>query len=79
MLTGDHSWGRKLSECREDLEFIFEGPFYLNRCGQILGWDEEREYAGFRGLSEFQTSSGAALNRLEKTADTDKLYTLTES
>lgn len=99
VLTGDHSWGRKLPECRQDLEFIqnlpgkkillrgnhdmfwdakkterlneeyrerlfflqnnfavyrdyalvgtkgftFEGPFYLNRRGQIIGWDEERE------------------------------------
>ncbi|MBR0342759.1 MAG: metallophosphoesterase [Oscillospiraceae bacterium] len=23
--------------------FTFEGPFYLNRKGQIIGWDEERE------------------------------------
>lgn len=99
VLTGDHSWGRKLGECREDLRFIenlpgrkillrgnhdmfwdakktaslnekfegklfflqnnysvyqdyalvgtkgftFEGPFYLNRRGQVIGWDEERE------------------------------------
>ena len=99
VLTGDHSWGRKLSQCREDLAFIerlpgrkillrgnhdmfwdakktrrlneeydgrlfflqnnfaayqdyalvgtkgytFEGPFYLNFQGKILGWDEERE------------------------------------
>lgn len=99
VLTGDHSWGRKLAECREDLAFIealpgrkillrgnhdmfwdvkkteklneeyrgrlfflqnnfyayedyalvgtkgftFEGPFYLNRRGQIVGWDEEKE------------------------------------
>ena len=99
VLTGDHSWGRKLSECREDLDFIerlpgrkillrgnhdmfwdakktrrlneeydgrlfflqnnfaayqdyalvgtkgytFEGPFYLDFQGRILGWDEERE------------------------------------
>lgn len=99
VLTGDHSWGRKLSECREDLAFIerlpgrkillrgnhdmfwdakktrrlneeydgrlfflqnnfaayqdyalvgtkgytFEGPFYLDFQGRILGWDEERE------------------------------------
>lgn len=99
VLTGDHSWGRKLDECREDLAFIealpgrkillrgnhdmfwdakkteklneeykgrlfflqnnfytygdyalvgtkgftFEGPFYLNRRGQIVGWDEEKE------------------------------------
>ena len=99
VLTGDHSWGRKLPECREDLAFIenlpgrkillrgnhdmfwdekktpvlnqeyegrlfflqnnfavykdyalvgtkgftFEGPFYLDRWGNITGWDEERE------------------------------------
>ncbi len=99
VLTGDHSWGRKLEECREDLEFIeglpgrkillrgnhdmfwdakkterlneeyqdrlfflqnnfavyqdyalvgtkgytFEGPFYLDPWGRIVGWDEERE------------------------------------
>ncbi len=99
VLVGDHSWGRKLSECEQDLEFIcglpgrkiltrgnhdmfwdvkktrqlnqmyqphltflqdsyetykdyalvgtkgftFEGPFYLNRRGQIVGWDEEAE------------------------------------
>ncbi len=99
VLTGDHSWGRKLSECREDLAFIerlpgrkillrgnhdmfwdakkterlneefkdrlfflqnnfaayqdyalvgtkgytFEGPFYLDGRGRILGWDEKSE------------------------------------
>ncbi len=99
VLTGDHSWGRKLPECREDLAFIerlpgrkillrgnhdmfwdakkterlneefkgrlfflqnnfaayqdyalvgtkgytFEGPFYLDRRGRIVGWDRERE------------------------------------
>ena len=99
VLTGDHSWGRKLPECREDLAFIerlpgrkillrgnhdmfwdakktarlneeyagrlfflqnnfaaykdyalvgtkgftFEGPFYLNRRGEIIGLDEEKE------------------------------------
>ena len=99
VLTGDHSRGRKLAECREDLQFIenlpgrkillrgnhdmfwdakktnrlneefgeklfflqnnfavyedyalvgtkgftFEGPFYLNRRGQVVGWDEEKE------------------------------------
>ena len=97
VLVGDHSWGRKLSECEEDLRYItdlpgrkiltrgnhdmfweagktgelnrlfegkleflqggfarygdyalvatkgacFEGPFYLDRRGRILGWDEE--------------------------------------
>lgn len=99
VLTGDHSWGRKLPECREDLAFIerlpgrkillrgnhdmfwdakkterlneeykdrlfflqnnfavyedyalvgtkgftFEGPFYLDRWGNITGWDEQKE------------------------------------
>lgn len=99
VLTGDHSWGRKLWESREDLDFIaqlpgrkilirgnhdmfwnakktqrlneeyqeklfflqnnfaayedyalvgtkgftFEGPFYLDRWGNITGWDESRE------------------------------------
>ena len=99
VLTGDHSWGRKMPQCREDLAFIerlpgrkillrgnhdmfwdakktenlnkeykgrlfflqnnfavyrdyalvgtkgftFEGPFYLNRRCQIIGWDEKRE------------------------------------
>ena len=99
VITGDHSWGRKLAECREDLAFIealpgrkillrgnhdmfwdakkteqlneeyrgrllflqnnyysyedyalvgtkgytFEGPFYLDRRGRILGWDEDKE------------------------------------
>ena len=99
VLVGDHSWGRKLPECEEDLRYIqalpgrkillrgnhdmfwdagktgelnrlfegklsflqgnfysygdyalvgtkgacFEGPFYLDRRGRILGWDEEEE------------------------------------
>ena len=99
VLVGDHSWGKKLSECELDLEYIcdlpgrkimvrgnhdmfwdakktnrlndlyqprltflqdnyvtyedyalvgskgytFEGPFYINRRGQIVGWDEEAE------------------------------------
>ena len=99
VLTGDHSWGRKLEECREDLAFIeslpgrkillrgnhdmfwnanrterlneefagrlfflqnnfaayedyalvgtkgftFEGPFYLDRWGNVTGWDEAKE------------------------------------
>ena len=99
VLTGDHSWGRKLEECEADLNFIqglpgrkillrgnhdmfwdakktnrlnelfsgrlfflqnnfyayqdyalvgtkgytFEGPFYLDRRGRVIGWDEERE------------------------------------
>lgn len=99
VLTGDHTWGRKLAECQEDFAFIerlpgrkillrgnhdmfwdakktkrlndefdgrlfflqnnftsyndyalvgtkgftFEGSFYLDRLGRIIGWDEERE------------------------------------
>lgn len=99
VLTGDHSWGKNLSLCQEDLEYIvafpgrkillrgnhdmfwdakkteklnelyrdrlyflqnnfyayedyalvgtkgftFEGPFYLDRRGRIVGWDEQKE------------------------------------
>ena len=99
VLVGDHSWGKNLSECEMDLQYImdlpgrkiltrgnhdmfwdakktktlneqfagkleflqgnyyayqdialvgtkgftFEGPFYLNRRGQIVGWDEKEE------------------------------------
>ncbi|MDO4632440.1 MAG: metallophosphoesterase [Eubacteriales bacterium] len=99
VITGDHSWGKDLETCREDLAFIeglpgrkillrgnhdmfwdakkteqlnreyqgrleflqnnyyayedyalvgtkgytFEGPFYLDRRGRIMGWDEDRE------------------------------------
>jgi predicted phosphohydrolase len=97
VLVGDHSWGRNLAECEQDLDYIrslpgrkillrgnhdmfwdakktdslnelykgqlnflqnnyyeyddyalvgtkgytFEGPFYLDRYGNIAGWDEE--------------------------------------
>ena len=99
VLVGDHSWGRDLSECEQDLQYIcnlpgrkiltrgnhdmfwdvkktqqlnelyqprltflqdsfaayrdyalvgtkgftFEGPFYLDYSGRIMGWDEEAE------------------------------------
>ena len=99
VLVGDHSWGRKLSECEKDLEYIqdlpgrkilirgnhdmfwdsgktrrlnelyagkleflqgnyyaygnyalvgtkgycFEGPFYVNRQGRVIGWDRSEE------------------------------------
>ena len=99
VLVGDHSWGKNLSECEPDLQYIrelpgrkvltrgnhdmfwdakktgqlnamfqpdltflqdsyeawqdyalvgtkgftFEGPFYLDRSGRIMGWDEAAE------------------------------------
>ena len=99
VLVGDHSWGRNLGECEQDMQYLselpgrkillrgnhdmfwdakktealneqfcgrlcflqdnffpcddyalvgtkghcFEGPFYLNRRGQIIGWDEKNE------------------------------------
>ena len=99
VLVGDHSWGRSLAECEEDMRYIqqlpgrkillrgnhdmfwdaagtgrlnaqfagqllflqnnyysygdyalvgtkgytFEGPFYLNARGRIIGWDERAE------------------------------------
>lgn len=99
VLLGDHSWGRSLSRCEQDLQYImdlpgrkillrgnhdmfwdvgktaklnalyagklsflqgnyytyrdyalvgtkgycFEGPFYLDRRGKVMGWDEDAE------------------------------------
>ena len=99
VLVGDHSWGKNLAECKQDLQdirelpgrkiltrgnhnmfwdvkktgklnelyrpdltfvqdsydsyqnyaivatkgFTFEGPFYIDRRGRIIGWDEEAE------------------------------------
>ena len=63
VLAGDHSWGRTLAECEEDLRYIlqnncgayrdvalvgtkgycFEGPFWINARGRIVGWDEREE------------------------------------
>ncbi len=120
VLAGDHSWGRTLSECEEDLRFIaalpgrkillrgnhdmfwdakktpalnerfsgrlhflqdnffsyrdyalvgtkghcFEGPFYLNRRGQIIGWDERQQEQARklteRELGRLRTSFEAA-------------------
>ena len=41
VLTGDHSWGRKLSECREDLAFIerLPGRKILLRGNHDMFWD----------------------------------------
>lgn len=54
VLTGDHSWGRKLSECREDLAFIerLPGRKILLRGNHDMFWDAKKterlneEYAG---------------------------------
>lgn len=54
VLTGDHSWGRKLSECREDLAFIEDlpGRKILLRGNHDMFWDAKKtdrlneEYAG---------------------------------
>ena len=54
VLTGDHSWGRKLPECREDLAFIEDlpGRKILLRGNHDMFWDAKKtdrlneEYAG---------------------------------
>ncbi len=54
VLIGDHSWGRKLSECREDLAFIegLPGRKILLRGNHDMFWDAKKtdrlnaEYAG---------------------------------
>lgn len=44
VLTGDHSWGRKLSECREDLAFIerLPGRKILLRGNHDMFWDAKK-------------------------------------
>ncbi len=44
VLTGDHSWGRKLSECEEDLEFIkhLPGRKILLRGNHDAFWDAKK-------------------------------------
>ena len=44
VLTGDHSWGRKLSECREDLDFIerLPGRKILLRGNHDMFWDAKK-------------------------------------
>ena len=44
VLTGDHSWGRKLSQCREDLAFIerLPGRKILLRGNHDMFWDAKK-------------------------------------
>ena len=115
VLVGDHSWGKNLSECERDLQYIcelpgrkvltrgnhdmfwdvkktmhlnelyqprltflqdsyavyrdyalvgtkgftFEGPFYLDRWGRIVGWDEEAQvHARLRKSFELAKADG---------------------
>ena len=41
VLTGDHSWGRKLSECREDLAARPQNPA-AGKSRHVLGCKEDR-------------------------------------
>ena len=45
VLTGDHSWGKRLSECREDLAFIekLPGRKILLRGNHDMFWDAKRQ------------------------------------
>ena len=36
VLTGDHSWGRKLADCREDLAFIERSRAVRYSCGATM-------------------------------------------
>ena len=128
VLVGDHSWGRKLSECEEDLRFItdlpgrkiltrgnhdmfweagktgelnrlfegkleflqggfarygdyalvatkgacFEGPFYLDRRGRILGWDEENAEQARKLVTREAERLRAGLEEAKKTFDQEK-------
>lgn len=44
VITGDHSWGRNLEECREDLEFIMSlpGRKILLRGNHDMFWDAKK-------------------------------------
>ena len=44
VITGDHSWGRNLQECREDLEFIaaLPGRKILLRGNHDMFWDAKK-------------------------------------
>ena len=44
VITGDHSWGRNLEECREDLEFIenLPGRKILLRGNHDVFWDAKK-------------------------------------
>ena len=44
VLVGDHSWGRKLEECREDLEYIcnLPGRKVLTRGNHDMFWDAKK-------------------------------------
>lgn len=44
VITGDHSWGRKISECREDLDFIcrLPGKKILIRGNHDMFWDVKK-------------------------------------
>ncbi|HIQ92202.1 MAG TPA: metallophosphoesterase [Candidatus Copromonas avistercoris] len=58
VLTGDHSWGRNLEECLEDLEFIEElpGRKILLRGNHDMFWDAkktEKLNERFAGRLEF--------------------------
>ncbi len=47
VITGDHSWGRKLEECEEDLQFIKElpGRKILLRGNHDMFWDAKKTAA----------------------------------
>ena len=131
VLVGDHSWGKNLSECELDMQYImdlpgrkiltrgnhdmfwdakktkalnekfagkleflqgnyytykdialvgtkgctFEGPFYLNRRGQIVGWDEEARGSGGRapeGVSGGRASGWLSKNHNISTLSADQ-------
>ena len=44
VITGDHSWGRNLDECKEDLEFIeaLPGRKILLRGNHDMFWDAKK-------------------------------------
>ena len=61
VLTGDHSWGRKLWESREDLDFIAQlpGRKILIRGNHDMFWNAKKTQ---RLNEEYQEKDGQVLN-----------------
>jgi hypothetical protein len=58
VITGDHSWGRNLEECKQDLEFIenLPGRKILLRGNHDMFWDAKKTAKlneHFKGRLEF--------------------------
>ena len=56
LLAGDHSWGRRLSECERDLQYIMDlpGRKVLLRGNHDMFWDAKKTAAEERLLEIYE-------------------------